>query len=486
MQRKLLLAPMTNIEDVATSEQFVARDFFRKPQGTGDAASIPYPGPFARFSATPLANTQPPPKLGEHTQAVLDEYRALPRKQLPTATAPALPLAGVKVLDFMWALAGPNATRILADYGATVIRVESSSKLDVCRTIRPFINGDELPENSAVFHTANAGKRMITVDLSNPASHALILDLVRWADVVTESFTPGTMAGFGFDFATLSQVNPQLIMLSTCLMGQTGPLANFAGYGNLAAAVAGFYNITGWPDRAPAGPFGAYTDYIAPRYNAAAVLAALAHRRRTGRGQHIDLSQAEAAMHFLSPAILDYFANQHIQERLGNRDLNFAPQGVYATLGDDVHLAITCQNDGQWQDLADILGLSQAGRESTRQRHAEHDAIDNEIQDALGTRDAREMEQRLQAAGIPAAMVQNSPELVNDPQLAALEHLVPLPHQEMGQTVIEGSRIHLSRSAKHVDESAPTFNRDMMFVLQEILDYDDARIGELLVAGIFE
>ena len=151
------------------------------------------------------------------------------------------PLAGVKILDFMWALAGPGATRILADYGATVIRVESSSKLDVGRTIRPFIDGEESPEKSAVFHSTNAGKRMITLNLNSPEGREVALDLTRWADVVTESFSPRAMKAFGLDYETLREVNPNLIMLSTCLMGQTGPLAMFAGYGNLAAAIAGFF-----------------------------------------------------------------------------------------------------------------------------------------------------------------------------------------------------------------------------------------------------
>ena len=485
MERRLLLAPMTTIEDVVNSPQYAARDYFTKPEGTGPSADVAYPGAFAKFSQTPLARSQKPPKLDEHRNNILNEINSLPELSLPPGEAGRLPLAGVKILDFMWALAGPGATRILADYGATVIRVESSSKLDVCRTIRPFIDGDELPEKSAIFHSTNAGKRMLTLDLTTEEGKSVVRDLVAWADVVTESFSPRAMKAFGLDYESLCEINPNLIMLSTCLMGQTGPLAMFAGYGNLAAAVTGFYAITGWADREPAGPFGAYTDYIAPRFNAAAVIAALDHRRRTGQGQHIDLAQAEAAMHFLTPALLDYAANGHVQSRIGNRDLNWAPHGAYPCEGEDQHVAIACETDEQWLALVDELALG-LHHKTQEERISDQDAIDAAIETATTALDPYELEARLQARGIPASVVQNSPELVNDPQLNHLGHFITLPHHEGIQTVIESGRVHLSRSKARVDESAPTFSRDMMYVLNEVLNYDDERIGELLVAGVLE
>jgi crotonobetainyl-CoA:carnitine CoA-transferase CaiB-like acyl-CoA transferase len=317
-----------------------------------------------------------------------------------------------------------------------------------------------------------------------------VLDLVRWADVVTESFSPRAMKALGFDYATLRAVNPDLIMLSTCLMGQTGPLAMFAGYGNLAAAIAGFYEITGWEDREPAGPFGAYTDYIAPRFNAVAILAALDHRRRTGEGQYIDLAQAEAAMHFLAPAILRYTANGEIQGRHGNADPNWAPHGIYPVAGDDCHIAIACESDDHWQGLCSVVPDLKRGWEgdlgSVSGRLDAGERLDERI--AASTRDADGvvLEAALQTAGVPAALVQNSPQLVADPQLAHMGHFVSLPHHEGGNTVIEGPRIRFSRSPGCVDQSAPTFSRDMMFVLNDVLEYDDTRIGELLVSGVFE
>ncbi len=491
MQRRLLLAPMSTVADVVDSEQFASRQYFRCPDGDGPSASVNYPGAFAKFSETPFQAGRRPPRVGEHSSEVLAELASVPPISLPGVESKAgeLPLKGVKVLDLMWALAGPAATRMLADYGATVVRVESTSRLDVCRTIRPFIDSDESPEKSAIFHSTNAGKCMLTVDLTKPEGREVILDLVRWADVVAESFSPRAMQGLGLDYATLRKVNPKIIMLSTCLMGQTGPLSMFAGYGNLSAAISGFYEITGWPDREPAGPFGAYTDYIAPRFNAAAILAALDYRKRTGKGQYIDLAQSEAALHFLTPAILDYTANNVIQSRRGNRDPHAAPHGVYATSGQDNHIAIGCETEVHWQALCSVLtclDVNDARFKDLNARLTNEDELDSLVAAAIADLDATDLETALQSVGVPASVVLNSPELWLDPQLAHQGHFIRLPHPEGGETVIEASRIHLSRSATFVDSSAPTFSRDMADVLNNLLGYDDEKFGQLLVAGALE
>ena len=246
-----------------------------------------------------------------------------------------LPLEDIKVLDFMWALAGPGTTRTLADYGATVVRIESANRVDGARTVGPFKNNQPAHDGSGLFGTYNAGKLGLGLDLSKPEAREVVLDLVRWADVVCESFSPKAMRAWRLDYDALRVVKPDLIMLSSCLMGQTGPLSGFVGFGTMAAAVSGFYNLCGWPDRPPSGPFGAYTDYVAPRFGAVAILAALDYRKRTGKGQYIDQSQAESALHFLAPALLDCAANGRMSQGLGNDDPNYAPHGVYPALGND-------------------------------------------------------------------------------------------------------------------------------------------------------
>jgi crotonobetainyl-CoA:carnitine CoA-transferase CaiB-like acyl-CoA transferase len=401
-----------------------------------------------------------------------------------------LPLSDVKILDLMWAIAGPASTRMLADYGATIVRVESTRRFDATRTVGPFHNGQPGAESSGIFYNMNAGKLMITLDLSKEAGREVIFDLVRWADVVTEAFSPKAMRAWGLGYETLRTVKPDLIMLSTCLMGQTGPLAQFAGFGNLAAAIVGFTNLAGWPDRPPAGPFGAYTDYIAPWFNAAAILAALEYRRRTGQGQYIDLSQAEAALHFLGPALLDYTVNGRVQDRAGNRDVNYAPHGVYPAAGTDRWIAIAVTNDTQWQALCTVMerpDLLQDERFMTMAaRLAQQDALDEQIASWTKERDLFQMEATLQTQGIPASAVRTMHELSQDPQFVHRGHFVQLTHPTHGTTTVEGSRFRLSRTPTRITGSAPTLGRDNQYVLETILGYSEERITELVAAGVLE
>ena len=488
LDRSLLIAPIATLRDVVASEQLAARGYFQTHE-SADGIAARHPGPFAKFSATPIAYRRRAPRLGEHDAEVRAEPRC-PAPAAPAATPPAgrLPLAGVRVLDFMWALAGPLATRTLADYGATVVRVESTRRIDVCRTLTPYLDDEIDGENAAVFHTTNAGKRMLTLDPTRPEGREVVLDLVRWADVVTESFTPKAMKGFGLDYESLRRVKPGLIMLSTCLMGQTGPLARFAGFGNLAAAFAGFYELAGWPDRDPAGPFGAYTDYIAPRYNAAAILAALEHRRRTGEGQHVDLSQAEAALHFLAPAILDLSVNGCCATRDGNRDREMAPHGVYPCAGEDRWVAIAVRDDRDSRELFAAIGRPELAGNfwHSGARHAEASRIEALVSEWTRQHPMEEVEALLQARGVPASAVQNSPECVRDPQLRHRGHFVELPHPAKGRTVVEGSRFHLSRTPARIEGPAPSYGLDNQWVLSELLGYDDERIAGLVVSGALE
>ena len=400
------------------------------------------------------------------------------------------PLADVKVLDFMWAMAGPGSTRILADYGATIVRVESTTRFDAVRMVGPFHDGQPGPESSGLFYNMNTGKLPVTLNMSKAQSKEVILDLVRWADVVTESFSPRAMKAWGLDYAALRQVKPDIIMLSTCLMGQTGPLAKFAGFGNLAAAISGFFDPTGWPDRAPAGPFGAYTDYIAPWYNAAAILTALEYKRRTGQGQHIDLSQAEASLHFMAPALLDYTANGTVQSRAGNDDRNYAPHGVYPAAGNDAWIAIATQTEAQWQALCQVIERPEwAGDErfaTVEGRRAHGDDIDAAISAWTSRHDAFGAESRLQQDKVPASAVRTMHQLYQDPQLLHREHFVDLEHPQHGTTTVEGSRFKLSRTPAQVGGAAATLGRENQYVLEKILGYSEAKITELVSAEVLE
>ena len=266
------------------------------------------------------------------------------------AAATERPLAGLKVLDFMWAVAGPTVSRLLADAGATVIRVESSVRLDAVRTFLPFINNEPGPENGATFNNMNAGKLGITLNPGTAAGREVAEDLVRWADVVCESYTPRIMASWGLDYESVREINPSVVMLSSCLFGQTGPLADYAGYGNLSGALAGFYNITGWSDRAPVGPYGAITDYTSPHPATASLLAAIDHQRRTGEGRYLDFSQAEASIHFIAPAVLEYLRNGNVVGGQGNASNHFFPMGCPRS-GATAGSRSSHPDDAAWQSL---------------------------------------------------------------------------------------------------------------------------------------
>jgi crotonobetainyl-CoA:carnitine CoA-transferase CaiB-like acyl-CoA transferase len=493
LERRLLVAPVSTMADLVNSPQVAARGYLVKPEGDGASAEVRYPGPFAKFTASPIGPSRRPPRIGEHGAAVLAELEGLEPAVARLARErsrdedfdPARPLAGIRILDFAWVMAGPAASRYLANFGAQVVRVESTLRLDTIRTVGPFVNGDPAPENAAAFHNFNAGKKLITVDLTNEASRPVIHDLVGWADIVFESFSPRAMKAFGYDYESLRRIKPELLMVSSCLMGQTGPLANFAGYGNLAAAIAGFVELAGWPDRPAVGPFGAYTDYIAPRYTAAAMLAAIEHRRRTGQGQYVDIAQAEAGMHFLAPAILDYTANGRNFARCGNDDPDMAPHGVYPAAGEDRWVAIACQDEGRWPALCsviDTLGPVAASHARLEARLADRRRLDGLVSAWTVRRAAHEIEALLQAAGIAASVVQTAEDLARDPQLDHLGHFIYRPHPCGRDGVIEACATRMSRTPARVDETLPSFGRDLEEILKDILGYDDERIADLLIA----
>ncbi len=490
---QLLIAPIATVDEVAASEQLAARGYWQELEHPELGTRIRYPGPFAQFSATPIRYRQRPPLVDEHTDEVLVEQRAGRTRTALVgggSNGDALPLEGVKVLDLMWVMAGPGATRILADYGATVIRVETGKRIDTARTLVPFVTGQPGPENSIRFHDMNAGKLGVTLDLGKPEARAVVLDLVRWADVVAESFSPKVMRGWDLDYELLRKLKRDIIMLSTCLMGQTGPLSGFAGFGSLAAGISGFYDLTGWPDRPPSGPFGAYTDTIAPRFTAIAILAALDHRRRTGEGQYIDQSQAESALHFLGPALLDYTSNGRVQTRAGNRDPRMAPHGVYPAAGDDRWVAIAAKDGEQWRALCDAIGKPElAGDErfaTVEARIANETQVDEIVAEWAHGQDAFEIEAALQFRGIAAHVVLNSADLYADPQLQHRGHFVEVEHPLHGTITVSGSHFRLSRTPARITKAAPMYGEHNRYVLERILGYPPERIAELAASGALE
>jgi crotonobetainyl-CoA:carnitine CoA-transferase CaiB-like acyl-CoA transferase len=491
LERALLVAPVATIDEVVNSPHFNARGYWTPLAHPDLDAEVRYTGPFAKFSESPIKHRRRPPSLGAHNDEVMKEWLPHATTVQTSATASInneLPLAGLKVVDLFWAMAGPATTRVLADYGATVVKLESTSRLDTCRTIGPYVKSEFGIETSGLFINLNAGKLGMTLDLGKAEGRRIFHDLVRWADVVTESFSPKAMRAWGLDYEQLRKVKPDIIMVSSCLMGQTGPFAKYAGYGNLAAAISGFGNLCGWPDRLPAGPYGSYTDCVAPRFTISSILAALDYRRRTGKGQYIDISQAEASMTFLSPAILDYTANGRVQRPIGDRDHLMAPHGAYRCAGDDVWIAIACADDEHWSALTALMGRRELARDprfmTIDARLAHQDELDAIVAAWTCNLDASELEAKLQAQKIPAAKVATSTDMLIDPQLVHRGHIAELEHPKFGTVPVERWAFKLSRTPGGPRRTAPTLGRDNEYVLETILGYSKSRVQELMNSGI--
>jgi benzylsuccinate CoA-transferase BbsF subunit len=401
-----------------------------------------------------------------------------------------LPLEDVKVLDFMWVMAGPAAVRYLADYGATVVHVESATRIDTARTLQPMRDKQAGPDRSGVFANLNAGKLSLALNLAKPAAKDVIFRLVRWADIVTESYSPRAMRNWSLGYETLREVNPGIVMLSSCLNGQTGPWAALAGFGTMGAQLAGFGELAGWPDRPPAGPFGAYTDYIAPKFTVMALLAALDHRRRTGEGQYIDFSQAEASQQFLGTALLDYTVNNHVQSRTGNRSSAAAPHAVFPAAGVDRWVAIAAETEAQWQALCAAVGrtdwLTRPDCTSAAGRQAHREELEQGIAEWTSSRTVEDIEAILQSARVPVHRVSDSRDLLADPHLAARGHFVQVQHAEAGVAPLESSRMRLSRTPAIPPGPAPTIGQHTDHVLREILGMGDEEIIDLVAAGALE
>jgi crotonobetainyl-CoA:carnitine CoA-transferase CaiB-like acyl-CoA transferase len=390
---------------------------------------------------------------------------------------------GIHVLDLTWYAVGPVTVKYLADNGADVIRIESSTRLDGLRLAPPWKDGKPGVDNSQFFASFNTSKKGLTLDLSKPQAREIFLRLLPWADVVTESFTPKTLRNWGLDYGRLSALKPDLIMLSTCMQGQTGPHRDYPGFGNLLAALSGFYYSGYSPDEL-SPPYGAYTDFIAPRFSACALIAALDYRRRTGHGQYIDMSQYEAALHFLAPALIDYFATGRVLEPQANASARYAPHGAYRCADEDGHerwIALAVENDQEWAATLEVLGAtSGAPRFATvAARMAERSAVDELVAGLTCTRHAEELTAALQTARVAAYPVQNCMDLHRDENLAAFDFWHWLDHPHMGPSPYEGLEHRLSRTPGELRSPAPTLGQHNDQILGEMLGMTAAEIERL-------
>lgn len=487
------LAPVNSVADLLEFDQLQARGAWESldlPNGQ----RVRTPGVFVHANTAPLSIRRRAPRLDEHGEEIRAELRQKPVLPEHASKEPndsdKRPFEGVKVIDLTWVIAGPVAVRYLADHGATVIKVESELRPDGMRKGGPT-RGDTTGWNSSHFYGEfNAGKQCIQLNLKHPDAVDILKKLIRWADVLVENWAPGATSRLGIDYASCRKINPNLIMVSTSLMGQTGPAAAVAGYGFHAAALAGFYAVTGWPDQPPHGPWLAYTDVIAPRFIATLVTAALDHRRRTGEGQHIDASQFEMALQFLAPEIMETQTSGYVATRLGNRSRFCAPQGIYPCAGEDQWCAIAIDSDDQWRSLRKAMGDPAWARDSALGSAAgrlEHqDSIDGHLAEWTESRSAHAAMDELLTHGVPAGAVQRSSDLSRDPQYAHRQFHRFHDHPEMGRIPYAGVQFRIAGYQAGPHRCAPLLGEHNYAVLQDIVGMTEEEIAAAMAAGIVQ
>ncbi len=399
-------------------------------------------------------------------------------------------LNNVKVVDFSWALAGPIITEYLAAHGAMVVRIESYKRPCPLRMSAPY--KDRLPgvNRSTYWAFFNANKYDISINLTHSKGIEVVKRLVAWADIVVESFTPGTMEKLGLSYEDLRKIKPDLIMCSSCNQGQTGPWAKHPGFGFQLVGLTGFTYLTGWPDGEPQQPWGAYTDLIAPRFGIAVIISALIYRDKTGKGQYIDLSQYESSLQFLSPFILDYIVNRREAERRGNSCPWAAPHSVYRCKGDDRWCAIAVFTDEEWNAFCDVIGnpaWTKASKFNTLLARKQNEVeLDRLVEEWTIKHTAEEVMALMQAASVPAGVVQNAKDVYRDPQLRHRSYLWLLNQSETGAVSHLGPAFKLSKTPAIPHRAGPCLGQDTELVCKELLGMSEKEFDELLIERVFE
>ncbi|MFC1532550.1 CaiB/BaiF CoA transferase family protein [Thermodesulfobacteriota bacterium] len=401
-----------------------------------------------------------------------------------------LALENVVVINFGWVLAAPVTGKYLADLGATVIRIESVHRPDPLRVSTPYKDNISGINRSCYYALYNANNYSMAINLKHPKGIDTAKRLVAKSDVVIENFTPGSMKRLGLGYEDLKEVKSDIIMLSLSMQGQTGPYASHLGFGSQLTGLTGFTHLTGWPDRPPVQPYAGVTDACTPSLGAAAVIAALLHRRKTGKGQYLDLSQNEGSIQYLAPLMLDYFTSGTIANRSGNNCDHAAPHGAYPCKGNDLWCAIAVFTDQEWKDFCDVLdnpGWSNDPKFSTLLgRKKNEKELDRLISEWTIKYTPEEVMSKLQAAKVPAGVVEKIGDLLVDPQLKHRNHFWHLDHSEIGRYHHLGESFQLSETPVEGRMAAPILGEHTEYICTQIMGMSDDEFTDLFTKGVFE
>jgi len=414
-----------------------------------------------------------------------------------------LPLEGIRVLDVSMWFAGPMATRLLADMGAEVIKIESLRHIDPWRgpaKLTPQLQArfpataemdpSAKPYNrSPSFNLQNRNKLGLTLDLKEPSGKDLFEKLVRISDVVVENYTPGVMEKFGLGYDDLRNINPAIVMTSMPAFGSTGPDKDYRAYGQTIDCMSGMAFRTGYVDEEPMLQSGiAYGDPLSGMNAAFAILAALHHKRKTGEGMRIEICQVEGIIAFNADAIMDYTMNSRIAARMGNHHPTMAPHGAYPCLGEDKWVAIAIPTDDAWQRFCKAAGqpfwIEDKRFSDEVSRHHNQTELDRIIGEWTSRHAAEEIMHLLQQADIPVGPVLDAEELLANPHLNERGFFETVTHPQAGTHPYIGMYAKLSRTPGSIRKPAPCLGEHNEYVLKDLLGLSQKEINRLEKEGI--
>ena len=393
-------------------------------------------------------------------------------------------LKGIRVIDLSMGWAGPLAARHLADMGADVIKIEGCVRFDWWRgweATQRWIDEDGA-ERSPAFNMVNRNKRDVTLDLGTARGSAVLKELVAVADVVVENYSAGVLTKLGLGYAVLKAVNPQIVMISMPAFGTDGPWQGYRAYGSTVEQASGLPHLSGHPDDPPTMVHVALGDAVGGITGASALLTALRAKRRTGKGQYLDLSQSQGLFPLGIEGILTQSATGEAPPRLGNRSSRFAPRGAYRCAGDDEWIVVEVQTEAEWQALRGVAGLEDFGKVDERLRRA--DELDEALSAFTAGQVAEVLMLDLQAAGVRAGHAASNLELAADPHLAARDFWKLMERPVVGELPHPAPPYRVGEAPFDIDSPAPTLGQHNREILREVLGYGDAEIDALIAEGI--
>jgi len=404
---------------------------------------------------------------------------------------PFQPLRGIRIVDFTTLAAGPACAKMLTDYGAETILLESESQIAKSAGSRQSGPPGMSPVNTAYFHNKfNTNKLSLTVDLARPEGKRIARELISISDVFIANRLPRVLAQFELTYEHLRELRPEIVYLTMPTMGSNAPRSFYSGVSWGIQAMAGLDAISGYPDLPPSSPspFSHPDVSCNPLHAAVAILAALRHRRRTGQGQMIELAQYESSICWTGPAILQYTANGSVMERPGNRDAGAAPHDVYRCRGEDQWCAIAVSSDTQWRALCQVIGREDAAVEPqyvTLAARKQHEPELRGLIEAWCTpRDADEVMLALQSAGVPCAVLNNADRLLNhDPQLRERRLWTETAHPELGTALVEGWGFKFPGEPQ-TSRRAPLLGEHNDYVLQDLIGMSEEEVNRHLVGDV--